>query len=108
MDQGNKKRLQFDTISTASETLLLSVKIIFCLLLVTIMEIMSVFPFTTLRIIESQGNGSVTLCFKILGTTLLLMEVFDWKKMNSVWTKNTSNLTWRFYSDSILLKINIT
>lgn len=61
MDQGNKKRMQFDSISTASKTLLLSVKIIFCLLLVTIMEITSVFPFTTLRIIESQGNGSVTL-----------------------------------------------
>lgn len=36
------------------------------------------------------------------------MDIFDWKKMNSVWTKNDSNLTWRVYSDSILLKINIT
>lgn len=61
MDQGNKKRMQFDSISTASEMLLLSVKIIFRLLLVTIMEITSVFPFTTLRIMESQSNGSVTL-----------------------------------------------
>lgn len=44
----------------------------------------------------------------MLGTTLLLMDVFDWKKMNSVWTRNDSNLTWRVYWDSILLKINIT
>lgn len=62
MDLGNKKKqIQFGSIFIAPETLFLSVKIDFHLLLVMIMEIMSASASATMRMTESHShyNGSV-------------------------------------------------